>query len=277
MTLEVNLKVKNKVFLGLLMTVLTCFLWSNAQALPIDDNPNGAHTYYGADDHGRGDVIGNQNIFNIRWADIDLLGTQLQVTINTPFAGKGDDGLFRSITHNQGIGYGDLFLANYWNPVGTPHYLSDNALNGTHWTYGFALDDRWNAAGGSGALYAMGPAVAGNNNPDAFLTEDFLSGGIYRTGQAVAVKTAGKTAINSGHSWSVDELNELITFTLNIQNTSLLDGDKIAIHWGPTCNNDVVEGELPIPTPEPASLLLCGSGLIGLSMTVRKKLKANKE
>jgi len=38
-----------------------------------------------------------------------------------------------------------------------------------------------------------------------------------------------------------------------------------------TCGNDVVEGEDPVPAPEPANLVVLGTGLLGLA-GVRRKL-----
>ena len=49
--------------------------------------------------------------------DVERIGNMLSVTINTNFAGRGDDGLFdgtsqSNLTGGLGIGYGDLFLSN---------------------------------------------------------------------------------------------------------------------------------------------------------------------
>ncbi len=234
-----------------------------ASAAPmIPDN------YIGGDAHGLGDVIGDPAAFGVSGMDIAVDGTTLQVTVYTAFAGRADDGLFAAYTTaNTGIGYGDLFLASAWTPYGAAPYADDNASNGTAWTYGFSLGDRW-GMGGNGALYALS-----GDGSDIFLSDAFITGATYRNGQEVAVNTDAADFVSNGEWW-IDTDAGAIGFFVDIAGTTLMDGPGIAAHWGPTCQNDVIEGYVPAaPVPEPASMVLLGTGLLGLAGVGRKKLR----
>jgi hypothetical protein len=55
---------------------------------------------------------------------------------------------------------------------------------------------------------------------------------------------------------------------------NLLDGLPSEVHWAFSCGNDGGSAEVP-PVPEPATMLLLGSGLIGLAAFGRKKFRKN--
>jgi hypothetical protein len=249
---------------ALLITITS----SQLQAATIMDN------YIGANDHGYGDVIGNVNNFQINLMDAVLNGTVLTVSINTTFAGKGDNGLFSGLTAgNTGIGYGDLFLSSAWTPNGdgSDNYASDDASNGTVWTYGYSLDDRWMAENlaGTGTIYRLG---SGNNASDVQMADDFLSGGYFRNGQEVAVdrESAGVTALANAGSWAIT--GTTVDFMIDLAGTDLLNGSEIALRWEFTCANDVIEGAVPVSAvPVPAAAWLFGSGLIGIAAVGRRK------
>ena len=147
-----------KIILFILATTFVCFFsvsfTIDAEANLISDN------YIGADAHGYGDVIGDEAIFEIFGAEVSRSGSDLHVNIITNFAGHA--GVFSCFTPDgDGIGYGDLFLSTSWDPEGTEPYYVDDHSNGTLWTYGFSLDDRWNDNGGDGQLpvFMSHPAV----------------------------------------------------------------------------------------------------------------------
>ena len=143
---------------GVISAAVLLLAASSVQSAVIMDN------YIGANDHGYGDVIGSVNNFQINFMEVEISGTILTVSIDTTFAGKGDDGLFSGLTFGRkGIGYGDLFLSDAWTPNGdgSDNYKNDDASNGTVWNYGFSLDDRWmnENQDGTGTLYSLNAGI----------------------------------------------------------------------------------------------------------------------
>ncbi|MGB5395676.1 MAG: hypothetical protein WBN96_00865 [Gammaproteobacteria bacterium] len=258
-------------------TLISAGLLLTVSAIPVQATTV-LDAYVGGNDHGRGDVIGAAADFNTLGMDISVSGSMLTVSINTNFAGKGDDMLFAGIngmpnlTNGLGIGYGDLFLSSSWNPAGTAPYVGDNASNGTVWTYGFALDNRWMNEGstGTGTLYSLN---SGDNTLDARMSDSFMSGGIFRNGQEVAVNTRSNgvsPVANNLSSWYINAADKTVNFNIDLSNTGLI-GSDIAVHWGMTCANDVIEGVVPA-VPVPAAVWLFGSGLMGLLAVARRKV-----
>lgn len=231
-------------------------------AFPINDS------YHGGQDHGYRDIVGGP-VFDVQGASVTRSGTKLTVRIFTSFAGHADEFLFPQYTNkaasklngvSMGIGYGDLFLASEWKPFGNDaHHLNDNNVTGTRWTYGFSIDrDRWTDAGGAGTLYAL---TGASNDANALLSNDFLSGAIFRDGQEVGVDRTSSSVQAVGHgTWSVDSTpgNRHLSFVFDIANTALANSDTIALHWAMSCANDTIEGEQYVPEPTTLALLLPG-------------------
>lgn len=226
----------------------------------------GVNAYWGADSHGYGDVIGG-SVYDIQGATITRVGTALTIVISTNFAGNaGSD----SALVTGGIGYGDVFLSKAWNPYGSDvNHASDNSTNGTLWSYGFNLDNRFSNSGGNFELYQLNGT---SNATDVKTSNDVIhciSACQYRDGQAATVNTAG-TVTDTGitGTWSVS--SGALTFKIDVAKTSLVNFDSFAMHWGETCQNDVIEGQTRV-VPLPGSLPLLALGLGALLTTRRRR------
>lgn len=230
-----------------------------AKAGGISDN--GVNGYWGADSHGKGDVIGS-SVYDILGASITRVGSVLTVVVQTNFAGHAGADAWAA---TNGIGYGDLFLAQSWNPYGSDaHHSNDKANNGTKWGWGFSLDDRWNNDGGTFKLYEL----KGTNTQTIRNSEYYINctGCIYRDGQAAGINTGAASYVkDTGKTgkWTVLDDKEL-RFTIDIASTNLMNFSSFAMHWGETCQNDVIEGfTSAVPLPSSLPLLLLGLVALG--------------
>ena len=259
------------------LTGLSLILASAAvSAEPISVND----AYIGADGGDHGDVVGLESKFDIYSMDIEQNGSKFNFTVNTAFAGKA--GVYPSLTNgNTGIGYGDLFLANEWAPAGSADdgYASDNASNGTDWTWGLILTDRFDNNGGDVFLAQL----PGTNLQTSLLSNNFMDvpTSQYRNGQEVAVNT-GDGATEAG---LVDQFGNVGTWGLgtnqlnisvDLSQTDLPGGNSLAFHWGMTCANDVIEGEVELTNkvPEPGTIGLIALALAGMLVMRRRSNKA---
>jgi hypothetical protein len=251
-------------------TIIASVLLAASSLLTVQSATAGSITdaYIGGDSHGLGDVIGG-SVYDIAGATITRIGSVLTVTIATNFAGHA--GTDASITPG-GIGYGDVFLSQLWNPAGSAGtgYSTDNAATGTKWTYGFALDNRFSNTGGTFKLMQLNGATNAANIDNS---EDFITcnGCEYRNGQATAVDTKSSTVKNTGllGTWSV-AADKSITFSINVASSDLLNFSSFAMHWGETCQNDVIEGVVKM-VPTPGTLPLLGLGLVAMVGMARRK------
>jgi hypothetical protein len=93
-------------------------------------------------------------------------------------------------------------------------------------------------------------------SPDNAILSDAVTSYTFRNGRGVIVKEGSGSAVSNG-TWSISDLdtNDFISFSIDLADTKLLNGDTIALHWGMTCGNDTIEGAYSVPEPTILGLL----------------------
>lgn len=67
-------------------------------------------------------------------------------------------------------------------------------------------------------------------------------------------------------------LSHVLEGSINMSALTLYTGGPITLHWTMSCGNDYLNHtSTPTSVPEPGTLILLGSGLVGLAWTMRRK------
>ena len=248
----------------LLLSFLAVFLMTGSGfAYTIDDDYIGAapnsNAYWGAD------RIGDANHFEIYGMDVSFSDVWT-IDIYSSF--------FDGSVGTLGTQLGDLFIStDGWSPntatTGThgtlPETSYDSASNGGEdWEIAVVLDDHsGGTTSGSADIYFV-------NQDNIDLSDTVFNQYTYRTDQEVWYLPDNETPLGAA-TWSYGD--EMLTITISDPDVILAYWDmysEIGFHYGMTCANDVIEGSAPVP--EPSTMLLFGTGFLGLAMIGRKKL-----
>jgi hypothetical protein len=239
------------------LTLIACLVLpaAYAQGYTISDNYWGG-TVINSGATSYGDVIGYPN-FALDSMDVNVSNSQMTVTLA---------GNYFKTSEVYSWGPGDLYIStNGWKTM-------DGLSSGNHPEDKFDSSEGWNYV----VSYATGKVY--NLNFDSLVysnTSGHGGGWIYRADQAYQ-GGYGTEVTQTADIYGVflNQAGGTLTFTFPIGNFNSNDWQNWGSHWNMQCGNDVIEGGAPIP--EPSTMLLFGSGLVGLIGFRRKSRKQTK-
>jgi PEP-CTERM motif len=165
-------------------------------------------------------------------------------------------------------------------------YSSDTYTQG-EWQYALEMPmvPSANTTSGTAYLYKVTDTAKATtvNNPGVVTSNvkgSFTSGSngfIWRDGQAVEYNpNSPSDLINSLSTWTIDKTNHQITFDV-VDNG--LFGNDFDFSWEMTCANDVIQGQVDIPTtnqpgvPEPSTSAMMLIGFAGLGFGAYRRAR----
>lgn len=251
-----------KILMALVLSGLTLTGVTVAQATTYTftdnykDSSTPLNTIYGATDSIGLDGDPHGKTFDITQTKVTISGSQITFNLYS----LDEAGYFNIGMNIPGFGLGDLFL---------------DTKGGTTWNYAVALQP--------------------TSDTTLYKVLNTISNGSTRTNQAAYYNPysdapeKGTDLVNAQGSWSIigpvysdgsqyvpeqgitGPLYDYLSITIDLP-TTVWNGAPLGFHWTMACGNDVVQ-DVVRPVPEPATMLLLGTGIVGLAGFARRRAK----
>jgi len=246
------------VYIGIIIVLL--LMLGFAQAYTITDKYWGGNISNGG--YANRDIVGDSWRFGIDYIDVSNSGGSLTIKVH-------GDYFSAYLAHNvYNMNPGDLFISTTGWDMGSlvAPYATDIYSTGQQWNYAFDLGDNYSLGTfGDVQLYAIGSGQIENSNINYVIPPG--NNYIYRASQEWAFNPTTGAALGTG-TWQISGHDLTITYGGPLPG----DWQSWGFHWTEQCGNDSIEGG-STPVPEPATLLLLGSGLIGFGIFGRKRFR----